>query len=156
METKKKLRVVYGIPYLGGHDFPQLVFRTTLATIGRGNTRLTNRRSARVINLYQRGEKSTVSRKWVTSLPTRGVEAKMIAERGKKKGKKRESESVTRKERNRNRWESIIQPSNEAARRASSRSPREVQSQVERTPELQPIWLFVVSPPPFRTPPNDA
>ena len=46
METKKKLRMVYGIPYLGGHDFPQLIFRTTLATIGRGNTRLTNRRGA--------------------------------------------------------------------------------------------------------------
>ena len=45
-ETKRKLRVVYGIPHLGGHDFPQLVFRTTPATIGRGNIHLTNRRGA--------------------------------------------------------------------------------------------------------------
>ena len=39
---------MHGTPHLGGHDFPQLVFRTTLATIGRGNTRLTgtNRRGA--------------------------------------------------------------------------------------------------------------
>ena len=35
---------MHGTPHFGGHDFPQLVFRTTLATIGRGNTRLTNRR----------------------------------------------------------------------------------------------------------------
>ena len=68
---------MHGIPHLGGHDFPQLVFRTTLATIGRRNTRLTNGRDW-VINLSQKGEKSMVSRKWVASLPTGEVEAKII------------------------------------------------------------------------------
>ena len=79
-----------------------------------------------------------VSRKWVASLPTGGVEAKMITRKGKDIKKKPmsnvqqlESETETRKERNRNKWERIIQPSNEAARRVSSRSPQEVQSQVE-------------------------
>ena len=41
-----KVRTIYLVSNLGGHDFPQLVFRTTLATIGRGNTSLTNRRGA--------------------------------------------------------------------------------------------------------------
>ena len=70
---------MHGTPHLGGHDFPQLVFRTTLATIGRGNTRLTNKEIGYSIYL-QKGEKSMVSRKWVASLLLGESKQKMMTE----------------------------------------------------------------------------
>ena len=79
--------MVHGISHLGGHDFPQLIYRATLATIGRGNTRLTNRRSARVINLYQKGGEVYGQPQMGSLTPYRGSRSKNDSRKRKEKGK---------------------------------------------------------------------